>query len=562
MSFTIGKKITGAFLLVITLVAIMSVFTYYEVGQLNGSYQQLNRANMQKVELAQGIAVDVANEAVAMRRFNFTGDHADIPIFNDYRKQADEKIKMLESTIQSEATKKLLQTVKKEKASYESIAERSFEAKKINNAEQVAVYMGQAGAPFKATMVAAQEIVRQINEFVKTEEAANNASASQMQMILLIVNILVAVISLAISFFISRSISRPTRELAQAAAAIADGDLSINDVEVKSADEIGQLASSFNRMKANLRAVIRTVSSSSELVAASSEELTASAEQSAQASNQVAGSICSVAEGSSRQLEAVESASAIIGKMSADLQQAAAGANAVASKSIKAAEKATEGGKSVATAVAQMTSIQASVNSSAQVVAKLGDRSKEIGQIVNTISGIAGQTNLLALNAAIEAARAGEQGRGFAVVAEEVRKLAEQSQEAAKRIAELIGAIQIDTDQAVVAMATGTNDVKVGADVVNTAGLAFREIESLVIDVTEQIKGITVTMQQMAGGSQQIVSSMKEIDRLSKTAVEEAETVSAATEEQSASMQEIASSSQGLANMAQELQEAVSRFRI
>ena len=562
MSLTIGKKITGAFLVVIALVAILSVFTYYEVGELNVSYQKMNRANMQKVELAQGIAVDVANEAVAMRRYNFTGDPADIPIFNDYRKQADEKIKMLESIIKSDATKALLQTVKKEKANYESIAERSFEAKKTNNAEQVVVYMGQAGAPFRATMAAAQEIVKQINEFVKTEEAANNASASQMQMTLLFVNIFVAAISLAISFFISRSISRPTRELAQAAAAIADGDLSIKDVEVQSADEIGQLASSFNRMKANLRAVIRTVSSSSELVAASSEELTASADQSAQAANQVAGSICSVAEGSSHQLEAVESASAVVGQMSANLQQAAASANAVASKSIKATEKATEGGKSVATAVAQMTSIQESVNSSAQVVAKLGERSKEIGQIVSTISGIAGQTNLLALNAAIEAARAGEQGRGFAVVAEEVRKLAEQSQEAAKRIAELIGAIQIDTDQAVVAMATGTTEVKIGAEVVNAAGLAFREIENLVIDVTEQIKGITVTMQQMAGGSQKIVSSMKEIDRLSKTAVEEAETVSAATEEQSASMQEIASSSQGLANMAQDLHEAVSRFRI
>jgi len=121
-------------------------------------------------------------------------------------------------------------------------------------------------------------------------------------------------------------------------------------------------------------------------------------------------------------------------------------------------DRANDGGQTIELAIAQMGKIETTVNSSAQVVSKLGERSKEIGQIVATISGIAGQTNLLALNAAIEAARAGEQARGFTVVAEEVRKLAEQSQEATKKIAVLIGEIQGDTDNAVVAMNNGTRE--------------------------------------------------------------------------------------------------------
>lgn len=209
-----------------------------------------------------------------------------------------------------------------------------------------------------------------------------------------------------------------------------------------------------------------------------------------------------------------------------------------------------------------MGKIEATVNSSAQVVTKLGERSKEIGQIVDTISGIAGQTNLLALNAAIEAARAGEQGRGFAVVAEEVRKLAEQSQEAAMKIAELIGEIQGETDNAVLAMNDGTREVKNGTDVVNTAGGAFREIVDLVSEVSRQVEEISQAMEQMAAGSQQVVISVKTSERLSKRSSNEVQSVSAGAEKQLASMEEIASSSQALAKLAEDLQTSVAGFKL
>lgn len=209
-----------------------------------------------------------------------------------------------------------------------------------------------------------------------------------------------------------------------------------------------------------------------------------------------------------------------------------------------------------------MAQLENTVNTSAEVVEKLGERSKEIGQIVDTISGIAGQTNLLALNAAIEAARAGEQGRGFAVVAEEVRKLAEQSQEAAGRIAQLIGDIQGDTDKAVVAMSEGTREVKMGADVVNAAGDMFREIVELVSQVSAQVREISAAIQQMASGSQQIVGVVQKIDRLSKSSSVESQSVSAATEEQLASMEEIAAASQTLSKLAQDLQVEVTKFRV
>jgi len=380
----------------------------------------------------------------------------------------------------------------------------------------------------------------------------------------------ISFITIAIVLFITagfiiwfaRRIARPIQALELIANRIADGDISDTNIEIRSNDEIGRLGHGFRKMTQNLQNLIRKILSTTEQVAASSQELNASADQAALAANQIAEAITGVAEGTNKQLKAANSTSSVVEQLFTNIKKIADHANSVAEQSNQAEEKAKAGDQSVAKAVSQMNRIEETVVASAQVVAKLGDRSKEIGLIVDTISVIAGQTNLLALNAAIEAARAGEQGRGFSVVAEEVRKLAEQSQEAAKKIAELIGEIQKDTDKAVMAMDDGTREVKTGAEVVNVAGQAFQEIVTLVTDVSGQIKEISESIQEMALGSQQIVSSVKTIDDLGKKSAGESESVSAAAEEQLASMEEIASASQALAELAQSLQVAAKEFHI
>ena len=377
--------------------------------------------------------------------------------------------------------------------------------------------------------------------------------------ITIVVVLIIAVLAVTI---MTRRVVGPLKAMVEYVGVVAAGDLTERAHNINSRDEIGQLAEAIATMRANLRSLIRQINANAEQVAASSEELTASAEQSAQAANQIAASITSVAGASHEQVAAANESASVVEQMSAGLQQVAANANHMAAQSARAAEQAKEGGQSVEKAVSQMSQIERTVNTSAAVVAKLGERSKEIGEIVDTISGIAGQTNLLALNAAIEAARAGEQGRGFAVVAEEVRKLAEQSQEAAKKIADLIGEIRGDTDKAVVAMNDGTREVKTGAEVVNAAGTAFRQIIELVTEVSSQVREISAAVQEMAGGSQQIVGSVRKIDTLSKSSAAESQSVSAAAEEQLASMEEIASSSQALAKLAEDLQVAVSKFRV
>ena len=211
--------------------------------------------------------------------------------------------------------------------------------------------------------------------------------------------------------------------------------------------------------------------------------------------------------------------------------------------------------------MSQMKSVETTVNASAKLVDKLGERSVEIGEIVETISAIADQTNLLALNAAIEAARAGEHGRGFTVVSEEVRKLAGESQLSAEKINDLITGIQKDTASAVAAMKDGQQAVVEGAQSVEALRAMFEEIRDLVRGVSEQIQSVTGEINGVVTDSDHITQEVGAISEYSGQVASEMQSVSAATEEQSASAQEIAAASDALAKLAQDQQLALQHFQ-
>ncbi|WP_088188688.1 methyl-accepting chemotaxis protein [Desulfosporosinus sp. FKA] len=387
--------------------------------------------------------------------------------------------------------------------------------------------------------------------------------AGQKSVIYTILSLILAFgVALVLGTLLSNKLSKQIRDVADTAAEIAKGNLNINKLEIDTDDELGQLGKAFNTMTDNLRQLVQQVSSSAAQVAASSEELSAGADQSAQASSQVASSIMEVAKGAEKQLNAMNESSAIVEEMSAGIQQMVENAKVVVQSSEKTALSASEGSAAIDKTIQQMATIDQTVTGSAEVVMTLGERSKEIGQIVDTISGIAEQTNLLALNAAIEAARAGDQGRGFAVVADEVRKLAEQSQVASQQIASLIHEIQQDTQKAVLSINEGTHQVKLGTEVAETAGSAFSQISSLIVAVSKQVEEISEEIQQMALGNERIVASVSEVFETSRSITDQTQTVSAATEEQTASVQEIASSSKVLSSMADELQAALNKFSV
>lgn len=382
---------------------------------------------------------------------------------------------------------------------------------------------------------------------------------------LLLANLMVLATTLIVVIFISlvvsNRITRPVTQLVSATETLKNGNLNVT-IANHGKDEIGRLAHNFAAMVTGLRTLLKDVSASAGGVSAASQQLTASAEQSAATAEQVTTAITGIAESADKQVATANDTTVLVTQMVAEIQQIVTDAGTVATVSTGTAQLAAAGGKSLENAVEQMQTIEASVANTAAVVTKLGERSVEIGQIIDTIAGIASQTNLLALNAAIEAARAGEQGRGFAVVADEVRKLAEQSGNATKQIAFLIGEIQADTDKAVVAMSQGNIEVQRGATIVSEAGRTFTEIIAMTNQVSEQISVISSSIDQMSLNSRQIVAAIQNIDTMSKNSASQTMQVSAATQEQVASVDEIRKASQSLVAIADELQNAVSKFTL
>ncbi len=387
----------------------------------------------------------------------------------------------------------------------------------------------------------------------------NDEESDAAQRNMIILSLVTLVILVVVVMWITKEITSPLNKMMGICRKLRDGDFRTDNNGVDRGDEFGDMERAIDDVCVTLNKLMRQISRSSEQLAASSEELTASAGQSAQASE--AQNVTTSASAVIEQQQLLQDMKASVDKSNEAVENLGNVAGAVTNEARSANDQAEDGTRAIEFAVQQILSAEAIVKESADTVNKLGQSSQEIGQIVETISGIAGQTNLLALNAAIEAARAGEQGRGFAVVAEEVRKLAEESQNAAQQITALIKGIQDNTYAAVASMEKGSKAVREGSASVEKLRETFQAINAASNGVVERAQNMIEELHAVSEDTQNINEKSVRIAGKGDEVSQEMESVSAASEEQSASATEIADASQSLATLAQELQTSLQKFR-
>ncbi|MBR1579229.1 MAG: methyl-accepting chemotaxis protein [Selenomonadaceae bacterium] len=371
-----------------------------------------------------------------------------------------------------------------------------------------------------------------------------------------------ALVLIGTSIMITRAVTSPLDEVIHVCNTLRDGDFREKARTLdQRGDEFGMVIDAVVELRTIVNGIMKKTSVSAEQLAASSQELTASAHQSAQASEQVAQSVTNSASATVEQQQNVGDAMESIDHALGSIVTLKKTAALVADHANTTNEQAAAGSKAIELAVEKILSVERIVNNSAGTVDKLGQRSKEIGQIVEAISGIADQTNLLALNAAIEAARAGEHGRGFAVVSDEVRKLAEESLGAAQKIATLIKDIQNDTDDAVQSMHEGSIAVREGTQSVEQLRTNFDNIGVASQNMADASQNMVRELDVVSNDTDNIKTRSMKISDASAKVSTEMESVSAASQQQSASAEEIASASDALANLAQDLQTSLQRFQ-
>lgn len=400
----------------------------------------------------------------------------------------------------------------------------------------------------------------------KAAETINKQNEEKMDMAAytsITYGIAIVIVLTVASLFVTREITNPLSILISSCEKMKAGDFR-RPPEADSFnrnDEFGTMQHHFAAMRENIRALMGKIASSADELSTSAQALTDSASQSAQASDQVAHSVTNAAGAVVEQqqnvadtMESVDICLDAIGRLTNESKDVAANAN-------QSENNAVQGAKAIEESVATIMGLEKIVNHSAETVDKLGQSSEEIGAIVEAISSISEQTNLLALNAAIEAARAGEHGRGFAVVADEVRKLAEESQNAASKITSLINVIQSDTSEAVNSMREGSKAVKEGTRSVEALRDTFDQIRISSGDVAGRVRGMTDDLSGVSEEANKIKAKSEQISDSGGKVSTEMETVSAASEEQSASSNEIANASDSLAHLASDLQDSLKRYK-
>jgi methyl-accepting chemotaxis protein len=383
----------------------------------------------------------------------------------------------------------------------------------------------------------------------------------EMKQTMTFVTIAVMIVGLLLTYLLAFQFSRPVKKLKLAIEVVESGDLT-QQLSIRSRDEIGQAAESFNKMVTSLKAMMIEVSQTSSQLAASSEQLTAGAEQSFKVTEHIASSAQTVAEGADLQVASVVTGGQIVTDMSQYISRIVDHTREVSTVADEAKEQADRGTHSIQDVVSQMGRIHEMVDELSSVIARLSQRNGEIGTIVGIISNISQQTNLLSLNAAIEAARSGEAGRGFAVVASEIRKLADQSGQSAQQIADLIANVQQDSELVVQAIQAAVEEVKTGMVVVDETGVLFGQIESRVRGVAELVGYVDGYAGKIAENVDGVVATIESISGVAHRNAEETQQVAASAEEQLASIEEVTASATMLSQMAEELRTLVDRFKI
>ncbi|MCF7935776.1 MAG: MCP four helix bundle domain-containing protein [Synergistales bacterium] len=426
----------------------------------------------------------------------------------------------------------------------------------------------QANAGNSENLQAVSGLLRKlvdINEAAATHEVEQGEQtarrAERNALIGVIAGVLLAVV---LGLLIARMIARPLNSVVAAAERAKGGDLTIGkeDLHVTTSDELGAMANSLLAMIAAQRELVRGVKRESDETVSRSESLAALSEETNASMEEVKSSIDEVAKLSESNSSELQQANAGIEEVASNAQDTAKSSADGAESSRETNKKAEEAITRVEATIADIESVSSTSQENREKIGRLVDSVDNIAGFVSTITSIADQTNLLALNAAIEAARAGEAGQGFAVVAEEVRKLAEESNRAAREVSDLIERLQSEAKESI---ATTEESVNILGSTVERAQGARKQLNAAMEEIRKidgLMQSIASAAQEQAASSQEMASSVDQVAKATNEVVQTVETIRNAADETAQASESVATEAQEVSAAADRMQQLLERFRV
>lgn len=561
---TIKRKLLSTFVLVFIILGGIEIYSVVQVYQYSKTLEEIKDEDIVKTLKAEQLKLDVVQVQQWLTDISATrasagfddGFEIAAEYATDFRNTVNE-LKELGTLVEIEELDSYLESFEE----YYAVGIKMAEAYIKFGPEQGNIFMEDFDQY-------SEDINANIDSYVEQNVAKLNLDIdtiyqgmkTNINRTLIIISIGFALTALA-SYLIFRSISRNLTSLQHNAEIITGGDLT-KPIATSQKDEFGKLANSFENMRYHLHALVKSISTNSSQIIHNSFELDNISKQTSKSAFQIATAVDQIASGIEQQSIG---ANHILKAIQDTTSQVLEG-NTLADRTIQTAAHstttATEGKENIEKSIESLNKTFTDLESATKTVQALGQRSDQIGEIIEFINQISEQTNLLALNAAIEAARAGEHGKGFSVVADEVRNLAEETKEATSRIANLIQETQSETEFSITLMENNLAKFEQQVAIIQSGGLTLNNIVNQVKETENNVQQLKDILHTINTNAFQVQDMLENITAVIQQTSSSSEEVSSSAQEQAAMVQEIAIALEHSAKLAGELADNIKTFKV
>lgn len=560
---SLKKKLLTTFGVLIVVLIGLSAFSVFQMSKMNSNYDYLVEDRAYKVIESSKIQNATSLQGLYIRSYVLRQSKSDLDSLQEQRQVVSKTLEDIAPLFVTEEMSKEIENIQQQQSNYNNYVDKIIEYVDNGKDREAQNMLFNFAVPANKSI---QKSINTIVDFQQQKMAETNAetmkSASSSKTILMTVSIIFALFAIVLSIRMTRNITKPLNRLTDAAKVIASGDLRQEDIEVRTKDEMNELATAFNMMKNYLASLISNVSSNISNTTAAAEQLAASTDEVTVATKNITEKMTFISENAGQAAITGNDCAIATEESAQGVSRIAEASQNLHNKALHMQTIATTGEETLQTAETQMSVIQQSSHETKAKIRQLSLQSAEIENITKVITDITEQTNLLALNAAIEAARAGEHGKGFAVVADEVRKLAEQSKNSAAQITHLTTVIQKDTLEVEESVNITVQNVDQGVHYLQDAQTSFQTIFGSIADMTAHIQEVSASSEELSASTEEVSASVNEMAAAAEQAAMACRDMVSVTEEQTATMTEVNDVAKALTEGALVVTEEMNKFKI